>query len=114
MRPVGGGLRCRENDIDARPFLDRTRHVDPTAMVRHDAMHDRQTQSGSFADRLGGEKGLEDARSRGLIVVGKAARSMGTVSRTRSLSARISLFGVSLRLNARICFTSSRARTPAS
>ena len=42
-------------------------HVDHALMSQHDTVHDRQTQTCAHANRLGGEKGLEQVRQRGRV-----------------------------------------------
>ena len=57
----------REEDVEAGALPDATPHRDVATMLRHDAMHDGQSQPGSLTDRFGGEEWLEDARLGGLV-----------------------------------------------
>ena len=49
----------RQVDGETTPFADAAGHVDPAAVLLHDAIGDRQAQAGAGADLLGGEERFE-------------------------------------------------------
>src|SRR6185295_17002748 len=57
-------LHLREVDGEAAALSPGAGHVDRADRVRDDAVDDRETQSGSLAHLLGGEKRLEQALER--------------------------------------------------
>src|SRR5579859_5681701 len=59
----GGGFGSRGKlDGEYRAALRRARRTNLAAVFAHDAEHDGKSETSAHARRLGGEKGIEDAR----------------------------------------------------
>ena len=54
------GIRCRKIDSESAPFALLALHLDLAAAILNNLMGYVQTQPGSFASGLGGEKCVED------------------------------------------------------